>query len=85
MLAGTTNVTQELQAVLLVRARMRADCEAEMLQHFLEVSRTMPPDQGRRYLAWVQGQSSMHGHGMEKRHQMNMDDMGGQMGGEHQM
>jgi hypothetical protein len=25
-----------------------------MLQHFYEVSRTMPPEQGRRYLAWVQ-------------------------------
>ncbi len=24
---------------------------AEMLKHFFEVSRTMPPDQGKRYLA----------------------------------
>ena len=39
------------------RAKMRADCEAEMLEHFLEVSRTMPPEQGRRYLAWVEQQT----------------------------
>ena len=54
LLAQSTNVTTEVQAVLAERARMRADCETEMLQHFLEVSRTMPQEQGRRYLAWVQ-------------------------------
>jgi hypothetical protein len=25
-----------------------------MLRHFYEVSRTMPPEEGRRYLQWVQ-------------------------------
>jgi hypothetical protein len=24
-----------------------------MLRHFFQVSQTMPPEQGRRYLAWV--------------------------------
>ncbi len=71
LLAQTTTVTSEVQALLAERARMRADCEAEMLQHFLEVSRTMPPEQGRRYLAWVQQQSSLRGQGMEQRHQMD--------------
>jgi hypothetical protein len=83
LLAQSTNVTPEIQAVLAERAKMRADCEAEMLQHFLEVSRTMPPEQGRRYLAWVQEQSSLHGQGMEQRHRM---DEGGHMhmgGGQH--
>jgi hypothetical protein len=28
-----------------------------MLQHFYDVSRTMPPEQGKRYLAWVQQQT----------------------------
>jgi hypothetical protein len=25
-----------------------------MLQHFFEVSQTMPPEEGKRYLAWVE-------------------------------
>ena len=69
LLAGTTNVTPAIQTLLAERARMRADCEAEMLQHFLAVSGTMPPEQGRRYLAWVEQQSSIHGQAMERRHQ----------------
>jgi hypothetical protein len=28
-----------------------------MLEEFYQVSRSMPPDQGKRYLAWVQGQT----------------------------
>ncbi len=71
LLARSTTVTPEIQALLAERAKMRADCEAEMLQHFLEVSRTMPAEQGRRYLAWVQQESSLHGQGMERRHQMD--------------
>lgn len=83
LLTQSTNITPEIQALLNDRAKMRASCEAEMLQHFLEVSRTMPPEQGRRYLAWVQQQSSLHGAAMEQRHRM---DEGGQMhmsGGHH--
>lgn len=33
---------------------LRAECQARMLRHFHEVSRAMPPDQGRRYLAEMQ-------------------------------
>jgi hypothetical protein len=61
-------VTDEIQGVMAERARMRADCEAEMLRHFLEVSRTMPPEQGRRYLAWVEQQTFMRGEAMERHH-----------------
>lgn len=85
LLGRSASVTPEIQALLSQRARMEADCEAEMLQHFLEVSRTMPPEQGRRYLAWVQAQSSLRGQGMEQRHHMNMDKMGGHVDGGHQM
>ncbi len=67
-LAAATNLTAEIQGLLAQRATMRADCEAEMMKHFLEVSRTMPPEQGRRYLAWVQEQTLLHGQGMEARH-----------------
>jgi Spy/CpxP family protein refolding chaperone len=68
LLAHSAFVTPEIQALLSERAKTRADCEAEMLKHFLEVSRTMPPEQGQRYLAWVQKQSSLHGAGMEQSH-----------------
>ena len=33
---------------------LRAQCQLQMLQHFVDVSQAMPPDQGRRYLAEMQ-------------------------------
>jgi len=33
---------------------IRAQCQSAMLQHFRDVSRVMPPEQGRRYLAEMQ-------------------------------
>ena len=63
-----TNVTPEIQSLLADRAKMRSDCEAEMMKHFQEVSRAMPPEQGRRYLAWVQQQTILRGQAMENRH-----------------
>jgi len=53
LLSRSETVTPEIQNLLAERAKTRAECEAEMLKHFLEVSRTMPPQQGQRYLAWV--------------------------------
>jgi len=70
LVAQAATVTPEIQDLLAQRAKMRSDCEAEMLQHFLQVSRTMPPAQGRRYLEWVEKQSSLQGQGMEQSHQM---------------
>ena len=54
LLANTNAVTPEIQKTLAEAAQLRADCQKEMLQHFYDVSRTMPPEQGKRYLAWVQ-------------------------------
>jgi hypothetical protein len=68
LLAQANTVTPQLQSLLAERAQTRAECEAAMLKHFLEVSQTMPPAQGRRYLAWVEGQSGLWGQGMEGRH-----------------
>ena len=68
LLARSTNVTPEVQTLLAERARTRSECEAAMLNHFLAVSQTMPPEQGRRYLAWVESQSSLWGMGMEQQH-----------------
>jgi Heavy-metal resistance len=54
LLTATNQVTTEIETAIAESARLRGECQREMLQHFFEVSRTMPPEQGRRYLAWVQ-------------------------------
>jgi hypothetical protein len=33
-----------------------------MLQHFFEISRTMPPAQGRRYLEWISERTFIRSH-----------------------
>ncbi len=57
LLAATNAVTPEIERLLLEAAQLRAACQKEMLEHFCSVSRTMPAEQGRRYLAWVQEQT----------------------------
>jgi hypothetical protein len=57
LLAATNTVTLEIERVLGESAQLRAECQKQMLQHFYEVSRTMPVEQGRRYLDWVQEQT----------------------------
>jgi Heavy-metal resistance len=47
-------MTPEAQQKLAEVAALRAKCQAAMLAHFYEVSRAMPPEQGRRYLAEMQ-------------------------------
>lgn len=41
----------EAESTLAEIADIRAQCQAAMLRHFEEVSRAMPPEQGKRYLA----------------------------------
>jgi hypothetical protein len=67
LLDRASAVTPEIQALLVQRARTRADCERDMLKHFVEVSRTMPAEQGKRYLAWVEQQTYLNGSDMERR------------------
>jgi hypothetical protein len=50
-LAQNTNVTAEIQSKLDEMAALRAQCQAQMLRHFMLVSQVMPPEEGRRYLA----------------------------------
>jgi hypothetical protein len=57
LLTATNTVTPEIEQAIAESARLRAECQRIMLQHFYEVSRTMPPDQGQRYLAWVQART----------------------------
>ncbi len=54
LLAATNQVTPEIEAAIMESSKLRGECQRNMLKHFYEVSRTMPPEQGRRYLAWVQ-------------------------------
>jgi hypothetical protein len=54
LLAATNQITPEIEAAIAESSQLRAECQRNMLKHFYEVSRTMPPEQGRRYLAWVQ-------------------------------
>ncbi len=50
-LANGTNVTAEAQKKLTELGELRAQCQAQMLRHFIAVSQAMPPEQGQRYLA----------------------------------
>jgi len=51
VLGSGTNLTAEAQAKLTELIALRSQCQAQMLQHFITVSQTMPPAQGQRYLA----------------------------------
>jgi hypothetical protein len=53
LLAATNAVSPEIEKALQEAAQLRAECQAAMFQHFYTVSQTMPPEQGKRYLAWV--------------------------------
>lgn len=50
-LGGGTNVTANAQKKLTELGELRAQCQAQMLRHFIAVSQAMPPEEGRRYLA----------------------------------
>jgi hypothetical protein len=80
LLAKDPTVRPEVESLLTERAKTRALCETEMLKHFQEVSRAMPPEQCRRYLEWVQEETVLRAQAMEGRHKM---DGGHQMMKEH--
>ncbi len=46
-----TDPTAEAQKQLTELGELRAQCQAQMLRHFIAVSQAMPPEEGRRYLA----------------------------------
>ncbi len=54
LLSATNVVTPEIRKALAEAAELRAECQGNMLAHFYAVAQIMPPDQGQRYLAWVQ-------------------------------
>ncbi len=57
LLAATNVITPEIKQALAQAAEIRAECETSMLDHFYKVALTMPPEQGKRYLDWVQSQT----------------------------
>ena len=67
LLAGATNVSPEIEGALAEASRLRADCQTMMLRHFMQVSQTMPPEQGRRYLAWVKEKAFLPNYGMTEK------------------
>jgi len=53
-LGDGTNVTAVARQKLIELGELRAQCQAQMLEHFIAVSQAMPPEQGHRYLAEMQ-------------------------------
>jgi hypothetical protein len=53
LLAAAAGLSPELESAIAEAAKLRGACQANMLRHFFAVSQTMPPAQGRRYLAWI--------------------------------
>ena len=53
LLSETNAVTPEIEQELREAARLRADCQKAMLDHCYAISRSMPADQGKRYLDWM--------------------------------
>ena len=64
ILGGATNVTPQVDAALAESARLRSECQGMMLRHFFQVSQTMPPEQGARYLIWVKEKAILPNYGM---------------------
>ena len=53
LLARAPAMTPEIESAVAESARLRGECQRNMLRHFFDVSRTIPPEQGKRYLDWV--------------------------------
>jgi hypothetical protein len=73
LLAGTNTVTPEIKQALAEAAQLRAECQSAMMQHCYEVSRAMPPGQGKRYLAWVQQETLLPGQMVPTKPAMKME------------
>lgn len=59
LIVSTNQVTPEISKKLSEISNLRQECQATMLEHLYAVSRAMPEDQGRRYLAEMQKLTSL--------------------------
>ena len=64
LLNQTNALTTEVEKKLHEASELRLECQKAMLKHFIEVSQTMPPEQGKRYLAWVEERTLLPDSGM---------------------
>lgn len=64
LLAEAATLNPEIEEAITEAARLRGECQRNMLRHFFDLSQTMPPEQGRRYLAWIKEKTILTGHGM---------------------
>jgi hypothetical protein len=79
VLAGATNVSATAKQKLTELAVLRSQCQAQMLEHFIEVSRAMPPEQGKRYLSEMERLTI----GAHEQTEQTMTDHAGHVHGEH--
>jgi len=68
LLAQNGTLTPEVERKMAEAAALRLECEKAMLTHFLAVSKAMPPEQGKRYLGWIEEQTFMPEHRMAGHH-----------------
>ena len=68
LLSTTKTITPEIQRRLAEAATLRVECQTAMWNHFLAVSQAMPPEQGKRYLAWIEDQTFLPEHRMGGHH-----------------
>ena len=68
LLAGANIDAKTVEQKLRESGDLRVECQQNMFNHFLEVSRQMPPEQGKRYLQWVQQRTLTPEHDMAQRH-----------------
>jgi hypothetical protein len=66
LLASQSSVSPDVVKALNEVAQLRVECQARMLSHFYDVAKTMPPEQGKRYLEWVQRNTLLPDYGMAK-------------------
>ncbi|MDB6019453.1 MAG: hypothetical protein JWR19_3942 [Pedosphaera sp.] len=67
LLAKSNTLTPDIEKKLTEAAELRLECQKAMLKHFLEVSQTMPPEEGKRYLAWVQERTFLPDYAMQEK------------------
>ena len=68
LLAQEGDVSSAVEKKLTEAAAIRLECQQAMLKHFVAVSKVMPPDQGKRYLEWIERQTFMPEHRMAGHH-----------------
>ena len=56
LILANETMTPEIEAALQKDGAIQEEWRADMLRHFYEVSRAMPPAEGKRYLQFMQAQ-----------------------------